>query len=257
MKHVKLYENWKQEDPIFEAKGDIKAHILSQSYSSNSLEWLFEVTTGEMYFRAKKRDAKAEGYYNHLKDFYEANLGAKWNESFIKRLEEYTTGGDGGKRVNIPKKWLKTIRDGLKKFYPDNTWMFYTADVLKLKKDSNGEVNMVTFKDLDYKSDKKFESLKKRFWNQYENKYVNKEIKKTFEEIAGYNASFWKLAMSEGVDWGTVKEETIDSGFANKTPGYVGKFSGDVKSELKGSVKVGFNTFYRLYTKYYDTAGFW
>lgn len=57
-----------------------------------------------MFADAKKQDnAKAEGYYNYLKDFYETNRGAKWNENFIKRLEVYTTGGRGGKKVNIPK----------------------------------------------------------------------------------------------------------------------------------------------------------
>lgn len=135
--------------------------------------------------------------------------------------------------------------------------MFYTNDILKLRKDSNGEVNMETFIDLDYKTDKNFQSLYNSFWNQDENKNVNKEIKKTFEKIARYNASFLKLSMKEGVDWGTVKEETINSELANKTPGYVGKFSGDLKTVIKGSVKVGYNTFYRFYKKYYNTARFY
>lgn len=85
----------------------------------------------------------------------------------------------------------------------------------------------------------------------------NPDKKETLEKIINGNNNLWRLAVKEGVDWDSIEEKSLKSKFQNERPGYVGKFSGDVESKTIGTVKIGNQIFYRIWTEYYDTRGFW
>ena len=55
----------------------------------------------------------------------------------------------------------------------------------------------------------------------------------------------------------TIKVEDVKSKFENETPGYVGRMSGDLIAQKKGSITLGGKVYTREFTKRYDTRGFW
>jgi len=57
--------------------------------------------------------------------------------------------------------------------------------------------------------------------------------------------------------WGTVKKETLKSGFENDRPGYVGIMSGDLKVVYKGTFEIDGKLYYRIWNDSISTKGFW
>jgi hypothetical protein len=105
---------------------------------------------------------------------------------------------------------------------------------------------------------------KKIFWKEVAKDRYNgwwkmtDEQKEILENVLGGNEALWAIAR-KGLDVDTIKQDDLESEFENKTPGYIGRFSGDLKVEYKGSVSMGepLKTYYKTYTKYLDTRGFW
>lgn len=81
------------------------------------------------------------------------------------------------------------------------------------------------------------------------------------KDVIGDGEGIWALVRKENKrtsDWiNTVKVEDVESKWENDTPGYVGRMSGDVIAEKKGSITLGGKTYTRNFTKRYDTRGFW
>lgn len=111
----------------------------------------------------------------------------------------------------------------------------------------------------DFQRDKVIKrDYRKSFWKDRYNDRATNEQKDILNHIFGYNQSLWKLISKQGFNWEDLKVETIQSKWENDTPGYVGRFSGDVIAQRKGTVKIfQSGTFYNTWTEYYDTSGFW
>ena len=102
-------------------------------------------------------------------------------------------------------------------------------------------------------------NYKSGFWrDDYNSRYIKDEEKEILNKVLGDNQTLWKLA-KEGIDMDSIKEESIESKFENDTPGYVGRFSGDVIALYRGQVRIGYpsKVYYCDYTKRFDSAGFW
>jgi hypothetical protein len=96
---------------------------------------------------------------------------------------------------------------------------------------------------------------KKTFWK--ENDRVSDEDKKLLNNIIGYNNDLWKLVKDNGINLETLTLTKIDSGFENNIPGYIGKFSGDLIINFKGSFVIANILYFNIWTERVDTTGFW
>lgn len=99
---------------------------------------------------------------------------------------------------------------------------------------------------------------KKLFWKDRYNARLDDDKKEILNDILGSNEALWALAR-KGIEFDSIKQEDVESKFDNEKPGYIGRFSGDLSVQYKGSVELGYpgKTYYKVYTKRYDTRGFW
>ena len=76
------------------------------------------------------------------------------------------------------------------------------------------------------------------------------------EKVLGYNQALWRIARKNTII--SIGQEKLDSKFENETPGYIGKFSGDLRVTYKGFVEFdNGNRYFKQYTTTIDTRGFW
>lgn len=208
-------------------------------------------------------------------------------EDMVKRAS-----GSDTKLIQLAQQMAKTIKDGFKALrrglaaedmsYPEVAKIFFDRaselnaapdEVLPVKKveDAPKEVeeevekeatsDEINVQGLPYKEKP---GHMKIFWKEVEKDRYNgwwkitDEQKEILENVLGFNEALWALAR-KGLDVDSIKQEDIESGFTNAKPGYIGRFSGDLRVEYKGSVSMGQprQTYYRTYTKYLDTRGFW
>jgi len=94
------------------------------------------------------------------------------------------------------------------------------------------------------------------FWKEFE-RYASDEEKKSLNNILGYNQDLWYWIHKNGFRWDSIKVESVDSKFENEIPGYIGKFSGDLKVNYLGSVVINGETYTNTWEERLDTRGFW
>ena len=240
MKHLKLYEEFTQ--PEIDEKKDASA-----------ITWKDRGRIEDMVKRANGNEAKllqmAQRMAKTIKDGFKAlrrGLAAEdenYHEIakiFFDRADELNAAPDEvlpvTKVEDAPKEVEKEVE---KEATPDET-----------------NVN-----DVPYKEKPGHEKI---FWKEVEKDRYNgwwkitDEQKEILKNVLGSNEALWALAR-KGLDVDSIKQEDIESGFTNARPGYIGRFSGDLKVEYKGSVSMGEprKTYYKTYTKYLDTRGFW
>ena len=110
----------------------------------------------------------------------------------------------------------------------------------------------------DYKLKKPVKrDYKKSFWKDTYHNRASEEQKEMLNNIVGYNNDLWKHISEQGFDWETLKVETIKSNFENEKPGYIGKFSGDLIVNYKGTVVVANVIYTNTWSERIDTVGFW
>jgi len=110
----------------------------------------------------------------------------------------------------------------------------------------------------DYQSKREIKrDYRKTFWKDRYNDRASDEEKENLNNILGYNQALWKLAHQRGFNWETIKVESVDSKFENERPGYVGRMSGDLLVNYKGSVVIGNDTYFNIWSSRIDTNGFW
>ena len=105
-----------------------------------------------------------------------------------------------------------------------------------------------------YKTD-----YKEKFWKDRYNAHLDEDKKAILNDILGSNNALWHMAFKKGIEFDSIKQESLESEFENKREGYIGRMSGDLICKYKGTVRLGYpaETYYRNYTKYINTNGFW
>jgi len=95
------------------------------------------------------------------------------------------------------------------------------------------------------------------FWKDRYNNRADDTTKENLNKILGYNQDLWMFLNKQELDWNSIKVEKINSKFENEKPGYIGKFSGDLIVNYKGSVKIGGKIYFNTWTIFIDTTRFW
>jgi len=100
---------------------------------------------------------------------------------------------------------------------------------------------------------------KKKFFKDAYAPYEIKDNEELLKEIIRSDNDVWRMLcnMKTSMKWETVKKETLESGFENDRPGYVGIMSGDLKVTYKGTFEIDGKLYYRIWNHSISTKGFW
>jgi len=92
----------------------------------------------------------------------------------------------------------------------------------------------------------------------YTDKYarLNDDEIEILKKVFGENQTLWRIVRKNRIK--SIQQKELESDWENKTPGYVGRMSGDLIVAYKATVEIlDGPVYFREYTVRHDTRGFW